>query len=505
MSTYLVYVRQSYRRDSDADVSEEAQEAAARRLLPPGVAVEVIRDTGGHQSGATANRDGYRLLLRRIKDPDVAGVAVYDLSRLARNARLMLELKAELDRLNLHLLLSNLPDSKFDTAVGRFLFGQLCLAAQFQRDLDAERMVGLTRTKHDAGGHNGRDPFGYRTARDEHGMISRPHRLEVDPSEAEAVRAVFDRYASDEVGSMGELAGRLNAEGLTRRGRHWTTESVKDLVRRTPLYRGMAVYHRGADVRPGTHEPIITADQAQLVERVRLRRYHPGRYGRTGRVYPLSSLLWCSCGLRMRAETRSSRGRDWTYYVCPGFRDRSCEQKAVRAERVDAFVIGHLASHRTPDELVVAMRQELRTLRHLPTEGLRGERTRLETGLKRLGERYQWQEIEEVDYHRERIQLRKRLAELPAPVDENVIAFDRAASLLRPMGEIIEKADPERQRAILRHVLERVEIAAGEVAGITVRLEARPFFEDWPAAVVVVPLEGIEPPTQALGRPRSIR
>ena len=42
---YLIYVRQSYRRHDDADVSEEQQEEAARRLLPKGSTHEVIRDT----------------------------------------------------------------------------------------------------------------------------------------------------------------------------------------------------------------------------------------------------------------------------------------------------------------------------------------------------------------------------------------------------------------------------------------------------------------------------
>lgn len=487
--TFLVYVRQSYRRDSDADVSEEAQEAAARRLLPPGATAEVIRDAGGHQSGATANRDGYRQLLRRIKDPDVAGVAVYDLSRLARNAQLMLELKAELDRRGLHLLLSNMPDSKFDTAVGRFLFGQLCLAAQFQRDLDAERMVSLTRTKHDAGGHNGRDPFGYRTARDPAGAIARPHRLEVVGDEADVVRSIFDRYAGDEVGSMGELAARLNAEGIQRRGRVWTVDSVKDLIRRVELYRGNAVFHRGADIRPGSHPAILTADQAQAVERVRLRRYRPGRYGRTGRVYPLAGLLACRCGRKMWAETRLSRRASWSYYVCPGYREHACDQAAVRAESIDAFVVEHLAAHRTPDELVAEMREQLRAMRHLPAEGLAAERSRLEVALRRLGDRYQWQEIDEVAYHRERHVLRRRLAELPPAVEDNLIAFDTAAALIRPMGEILRSTDAAHQRAILAHVLERVVVAADEVARITVRVELRPFFEDWPV-VGVAPLEG---------------
>jgi DNA invertase Pin-like site-specific DNA recombinase len=188
---YLVYVRQSYRRigdNADADVSPEAQEKAARRALPEGSTAEVIADSGGHRSGRTDDRDGYQQLIRRLADPDVAGVAVYDLSRLARNARLMLNLKHELDRRNLRLIVSNLPDSRFDTAVGRFLFGQLCQAAQFQADVDSERMVGITRTKHERGGHNGSDPFGYTAVRDEHGRIVQPHRLAVVEAEAEMIR-----------------------------------------------------------------------------------------------------------------------------------------------------------------------------------------------------------------------------------------------------------------------------------------------------------------------------
>ena len=99
----------------------------------------------------------------------MAGIAIYDLSRLARNASLMLPLRDELEKRQIPIRAATMPNSKWDGASGRFMFGQLCLAAQYQRDLDAERMVGLTRTIFESGGHLGNDPFGYRTVRDEHG------------------------------------------------------------------------------------------------------------------------------------------------------------------------------------------------------------------------------------------------------------------------------------------------------------------------------------------------
>ena len=126
-----------------ADVSDEMQEAACRALLPPGASVRVISDSGGHQSGFSAARDGYQALLAAVAAGEVTAIVVYDLSRLARNARLMFNLNHELERHQVPLLVANLPGAKFDGATGRYLFGQLCLAAQLQRDLDSERMTGM--------------------------------------------------------------------------------------------------------------------------------------------------------------------------------------------------------------------------------------------------------------------------------------------------------------------------------------------------------------------------
>mgnify|MGYP001813325185 CR=1 FL=1 len=53
----------------------------------------------------------------------------------------------------------------------------------------------------------------------------------------------------------------------------------------------------------------------------------------------------------------------------------------------------------------------------LPNEALSNQRQRLETAIKRPGDRYQWQEIEEREYREERAKLQAQLAELPPPAD----------------------------------------------------------------------------------------
>jgi hypothetical protein len=126
----------------------------------------------------------------------------------------------------------------------------------------------------------------------------------------------------------------------------------------------------------------------------------------------------------------------------------------------------------------------------------------LQTVLKRLGDRYVWQELDEAEYRSERRKIEQRLAELPLPVDSNVIAFDAAAATLSPMGDVIRAAEPGRQQAIVRHIVEGVEIAGGAVVGIAVRLEARPFFADFPA-VVEAPPDGSEALTTGWSPTRS--
>ncbi len=76
---YLIYVRRSYKEATAADVSDELQEAACRALLPAGASVRVISDSGGHQSGSTAARDGYQALLRAVAAGEAAAIVVYDL------------------------------------------------------------------------------------------------------------------------------------------------------------------------------------------------------------------------------------------------------------------------------------------------------------------------------------------------------------------------------------------------------------------------------------------
>ncbi|MBI2776694.1 MAG: recombinase family protein [Chloroflexi bacterium] len=170
-SLWIVYIRRSYKKTgsdkvvSSADTSDEVRLERCLAQLPDGARYEVIADSGGHQSGRGEKRDGWQAVIARMAMGRVAGIVAYDVSRLARNARLVLNLHHALDQTGADLRVVQIPNTQWGSAEGRFMLGQLALAAQFHGDYDSKRMTDMARATFEGGGHVGNDPFGYRTVR----------------------------------------------------------------------------------------------------------------------------------------------------------------------------------------------------------------------------------------------------------------------------------------------------------------------------------------------------
>jgi DNA invertase Pin-like site-specific DNA recombinase len=469
MVQHLIYVRRSYKEATAADVSDEMQEAACRALLPVGAAVRVISDSGGHQSGATAARNGYQALLAAVAAGDVASIAVYDLSRLARNARLMLDLRHELERRQVPLLVANLPGAKFDGATGRYLFGQLCLAAQLQRDLDSERMTGMQRRLFEDGRHRGHDPLGYRGLHDAAGLLVHPRQLVIVPEEAAIVRRVWHELAQR---SFAEVADLMNREGVPHRG-VWTRESVKDIVRRGRMYLGFVVEKRGRDERPGRHEPILTeAEYRQTVAAIAART-RVGNKPRPFRSYVLRGLLHCTCGTRMRGEAHLQRGTERRYYRCPTL---GCHARRCPADQIEADVLASIADGVLPQSVIDGARAELRRRLETPEVAVAGrQRARLLTRLEQLRKQHAWGDLTDAAYQAERDAARAALAELPD--GDRILAFDAYRARILALPDAIAAATPARREELCRIVVERVVVRDRQLETIDWTPPARPFFE----------------------------
>ncbi len=465
---HVIYVRRSYKEATAADVSDEMQEAACRALLPAGASVRVISDSGGHQSGFSAARDGYQALLAAVAAGEVAAIIVYDLSRLARNARLMFNLNHELERHQVSLLVANLPNAKFDGAAGRFMFGQLCLAAQLQRDLDSERMTGMQRRLFEDGRHRGHDPLGYRSRRDPAGGLARPRELEIVPEEAAIVRRIWHELAQR---SLIEVAELLNREGVSHEGA-WTRDAVKDIWRRGRFYLGFVVEKRGRDERPGRHEPLLTETEYRRTIAAVASRRRVGNKPKPFRHYVLRGLLHCECGTRMRGEAHLQRGTERRYYRCPKL---GCRARRYPADVVEESVLGSIAQGVLPASVVDAARAELRKLLETPdVVGAGRQRERLLKRLEKLRNQHAWDDLTDADYLAQRDATRAQLAELPD--GDRIRTFDAYRARVLALPEAIEAASPARREELCRIVVQRVIVRDRQLEAIEWTPAARPFF-----------------------------
>jgi DNA invertase Pin-like site-specific DNA recombinase len=452
--TYLVYVRRSYRTANDADVSDEAQAAAAIAMLPPGAPYEVIADSGGHHSGRSDDRDGLRELTRRIEAGSCAGVAVYDLSRLFRSSRLLLNFHHALERAGIPLLVAMLPGSRFDTAAGRLLLSTMAGAAQYQADMDSERARDLRRSLFEDGYHRGQPPFGYRNGRSDNRRI-----LEPDEVTAPIVARIFEELGSR---SYADIATTLRLEGLpapSRRG--WSRYSVREVHLRERIYLGMVV--RGDEERPGRHQPIITpelADAARLGARVRDKG---GRKSAPGRAYLLTGVLRCDCGYGMVGHWGRSRG----YYVC-----RTCDLPGIRTDDLDDLVLGAIRGVRVARSVVMLLRELLRESLAVPkSDETAKQRRRLEGVLANLRKQHSWGDIDDATYRRERREVEEMLAGLRD--DDKLVTFDDYRSRVFSAAEELEKMSTAERKDLVRLFVESVtRDGTIEWAG-----PVRPFFE----------------------------
>jgi DNA invertase Pin-like site-specific DNA recombinase len=469
MAQHLIYVRRSYKEATAADVSDEMQEAACRALLPPRASVRVISDSGGHQSGFSAARDGYQALLAAVAAGEVAAIAVYDLSRLARNARLMLDLHHELERRQVPLLVASHPGANFDGANGRYMFGQFCLAAQFQRDLDSERMTRMQRRLFEDGRHRGHDPLGYRSRHDAAGNLVHPRQLEMVPGEAAIVRRVWLELANH---SLNEVADLLNREGVLHRG-GWTRDAVKDVLRRGRVYLGFVVEKRGRDERPGRHEPILTeAEYDRTIAAIAARR-RTGNKPRPFRHYLLRGLVHCSCGTRMRGEAHLQRGTERRYYRCPTL---GCRARRCPADDAEASVLEAIAEAVLPAAVIEEARAELRHRLQTPELANVGrQRARLTTRLEQLQKQHGWGDLGDAEYQAQRDVVRAALRDLPD--GDRISAFDAYRARILALPEAIAAASPARREELCRIVVDRVVVRDRVVDAIDWTPPALPFFE----------------------------
>ncbi len=90
---------------------------------------------------------------------------------------------------------------------------------------------------------------------------------------------------------------------------------------------------------------------------------------------------------------------------------------------------------------------------------------------------------------------------LPEP--EKVITFDAVAGVVASLRQAIAAATSEQLKSLIGMLPTRVKVTADGRYEIEPVPSAQPFFAPR-ESLLLAPPDGLEPPTQALGRPRSV-
>ena len=238
------------------------------------------------------------------------------------------------------------------TSMGRLTLNVLLSFAQFEREVTGERIRDkIAASKRKGMWMGGVPPLGYEV---------RERRLVVNPTEANTVRYIYERYL--ELGCVRQLSKELDEHGIVSKVRI-SKKGVKSggcRFSRGALYELLANPIHIGEIRhkqeryPGQHEAIVPRELWERVQqRLRLNAAR-GRQSSTSAIAsPLAGKIFDADGEPLYAQGAAKAGRRYRYYVSRSLvngsssDDRKCWRLAApELERAVAIATQHILSDR---------------------------------------------------------------------------------------------------------------------------------------------------------------
>ena len=317
----VLYARVSSKEQEKEGFSIPAQ----RRLLrsyADGATLRVVREFVDVETAKQAGRTGFSAMVTFFKQqPTCRTLLVEKTDRLYRNLKDWVTLD-DLD-LEVHFVKENIVLTRDSRSSEKFLHGiKVLMAKNYIDNLSEEVRKGL-QEKADQGHWPSVAPVGYLNNR-------QTHRIEPDPERAQAIKALFERYAAGSV-SLKELTVSAFASGLThpRSGRRLTKSEIHRMLH-NPIYYGDFSWK--GKLYQGGHTPIISKALFDAVQSVFASAHRP-RYIKHQHVF--AGLLTCGlCGCAITAEVKKGR---YIYYHCTGYHGR-CGNTYLREEALASLL-----------------------------------------------------------------------------------------------------------------------------------------------------------------------
>lgn len=345
---YIAYVRRSSDREDKQTLSIDAQIREMTRIVERD-GIEVVDYMVESQSAYKPGRPVFNEMLERITRGEADGVFVWHISRLSRNP---VDGGALVWLMDQHILKEiRTPEKTYhNTGNDKFIINIELGMCKKNSDDTSEYVKRDAKSKLLKGEWVGMVPVGYLNltpkgviagkmyAQDKQTLLHASgrslKRVEIDPILGPLMRNFFDWYMASPR-TLKESAAYINALNIKSprfKGKYST--SMVERILKNPFYAGQLRYE--GEVFPGTHDPIITINEFEGIQRFLKGNAHPQT---AKHDFPLRKLVKCSnCGCSIvGTQKRKPSGREYGYYTCSKRRG-PCTQPAMTIPAVHELV-----------------------------------------------------------------------------------------------------------------------------------------------------------------------
>lgn len=282
-----------------------SQASEGWKLLPE------LYDDGG-LSGGTLERPALQQLMDDVKAGRIDIIVVYKVDRLTRSLLDFAKLVEAYDAADVSFV-SVTQSFNTTTSMGRLTLNMLLSFAQFEREVTAERIRDkIAASKARGMWMGGNPPLGYKPD---------GRSLMIIAEHAEIIREIYQLYlaqknvrrVAESLALMGTLTPiRTTATGKTYGGRRFSRGQLYSILK-NPIYTGN-IGHKGT-IYPGNHEPIISQDIWEAVQRQLKANAQGTRTQREKSRALLAGLIFDEGGRPLKHVHTTKGSKRYRYYV----------------------------------------------------------------------------------------------------------------------------------------------------------------------------------------------
>jgi len=443
-------------------------------------------------------------------------ILMYDFSRFSRrvqsaSVKKVDDLRRE-GKVEIHFVRDHIKITKKMAPATEFSWTVLLAAHQLDSDMKSLKVRESQRHKVKRGEFPGYAPIGY---------LNENGRIVLDPVRAPLVREAFELYATGNY-SVEDLAREMAAKGLMTKGKRGEPRPIgksdRMCVLKNIFYTGRFLWKDfdtgERTVYDGKHEPLITRELFERVQRILGNRHHRTKGGYSmKKFFKYRGLLRCGyfgAGMTPQDMKRAFPGKmslSGKYYRCnysPKYKDShfyekrfgrnhsgvvnwkgevrvNCPQRLWTEEEIDAYIKEYLSAMTIDRHLVKQIKSELatsweerQTVAELQKRALEAEKREAERLKKGLVRALALSEFKE-DIQSELRAVKEEIERIEAEIRHLDETSEWDTSELIDMLEICEglhkrfdSLSPMNQRRLVMAAFKEIRVMKGEVNGVKV-------------------------------------